>query len=96
METTTTKQKVVFTKAYCQELSGKSGASHNPLIHQNSVPQEFVGGKTDPNTEILESAEARVGIGCQNSVMTMKLCLILQAIQHLSETIKSPGFHLGC
>jgi hypothetical protein len=62
VETTTTKQKVVFTKVYCQELSGKSGSSHNPLIHQNSVPQEFVGGKTDPNTEILESAEARVGI----------------------------------
>jgi hypothetical protein len=42
VETTTTKQKVVFTKVYCQELSGKPGSSPIPLIYARwvSVPRQ--------------------------------------------------------
>jgi hypothetical protein len=60
-ESTASKRNVVFTKVYCQELSGKCGSFPIALTHHNSVLRSALGifgGKTDPNTEILESAEA--------------------------------------
>jgi hypothetical protein len=40
----------------------------NVLRQSDTVLQTFVGGKTDPNTETLESAEARV------VMLTSQLC----------------------